>query len=188
MLGEHEDKRTLSEDVFYPDHAGRSESPTFKASKASGHKQQLPCMISGHTEKVEYHHVWLEWAFSGAVDWHTVKGVATGVITELPVLDLVTDQPTGATFPAEHSLIYAICEYAAYKGFNWQTFDPDKPEAFVDSMANLIPLHEKFHRAKNHGMHTETLPVWIFQAFPRKPGFIYTPDELLTAHSKGNTT
>jgi len=29
----HETRRTLAEDVFYPDHEPRTESPTFRASK-----------------------------------------------------------------------------------------------------------------------------------------------------------
>lgn len=54
---EHEHVDTLSEDVYYPDHPPRTESRTFKATKAAGHKAKLPCAISGHTDGVEYHHV-----------------------------------------------------------------------------------------------------------------------------------
>jgi hypothetical protein len=139
---EHEKKDTLSEDVFYPDHsAPRTESATFRHTKSEGHKAKIPCAISGHTEGTEYHHVFCEWAFSDAVDWHVVKGVATGEINELPVLDLVTDKPTDQTFPAKDSLIWTICKLAELRGFDWQKFDPAKPETFVDSMQNMLVLH-----------------------------------------------
>nr|WP_199065146.1 hypothetical protein [Chromobacterium sp. ASV5] len=176
---EHAHHDTLTEDVFYPAHPPRSESPTFKSTKAAGHKGRLPCAISGHTDGVEYHHVFCEWAFSNAVDWHTVKGVALGEIAQLPVLDLQTDLPiAGQFFPAKHSLLWVLCKLAEAKGFDWRTFDPARPETFVDSMANMLVLHSKFHRHRDHGIHEMSLPEWIFQAFPRVPGFVFTPDEL----------
>lgn len=174
---EHEKADRLTEDVFYPDHAVRAESPTFLHTKRAGHAAQLPCAISGHTDGTEYHHVFIEWAFADAVDWETVKGVATGQITRLPVLDLRTDQPTGETYPAEHSLIYIIAKLAAARGFDWSAFDPAQPELFVDSMANMLVLHGKFHRLKDHGIHVMSFPEWAFQAWPRKAGFVFTPDE-----------
>jgi hypothetical protein len=176
---EHEKKDTLHEDFFYPDrdHA-RTESPTFRHTKAAGHKEGIPCAISGQTENVQYHHVFCEWALSPAVDWSIVKGVALDEITELPVLDPVTDQPTSKTYPAKHSLIYAICKLAEFRGFNWHAFDPNNPETFVDSMANMLVLSEKFHIGKQHGIHFTDFAQWIFQAFPRMSGFVFTPDEV----------
>jgi hypothetical protein len=182
-LHEHEHHDTLTEDVFYPDHPPRTESATFRHTKATGHAAKLPCSISGHTDGVEYHHIFCEWAYSGAVDWATVKGVGTGEITELPVLDLDTDQPTGATYAAKDSLLWIICKLAELRGFDWHAFDPAKPETFVDSPQNMLVLQAKFHRHKNHGMHTQTFPVWIFQAFPRVAGFVYSADELQAVHT-----
>lgn len=176
VKNEHEDKRTLKEDIFYPDHV-RTESPTFRATKLAGHKANKCCMISGHTEKVEYHHSFCEYAFMLGVDWTIVKGVATGTITDLPKLDLHTDQPTSETFAAKDSMLWLLCKMAEIRGFDWSTFDPAKPEEFVDCMAHMWPLHEKFHRATGHGIHMETFPVWSFQALPRIAGFIYTADE-----------
>ena len=94
------------------------------------------------------------------------------------MLDLHTDQPTGDTYDVRHSLLWIICELAELRGFNWAEFDPAVPETFVDSMANMLVLHAKFHRQKGHGMHAVTFPVWIFQAMPRIPGFVFTADEL----------
>ncbi|WP_416052738.1 hypothetical protein [Cupriavidus basilensis] len=177
---EHEVNESVSQDVFYPDHPPRTESATFRHTKKAGHAAKLPCAISGHTEGTEYHHVFCEWAFTDAVDWRTVRGVAIGEIATLPVLDLATDQPTGDTFDAKQSLLYILVTLAAARGFDWHAFDPEKPETFIDSMANMLVLHSKFHRLKGHGIHSETLPVWIFQAFPRVPGFIYSADEMLS--------
>ena len=175
---EHEKADRLQEDVFYPDHPPRTESETFRHTKAAGHAARLPCAISGHADGTEYHHVFLEWAFADAVDWETVKGVATGRITRLPVLDPVTDQPTGDTYPAEQSLLWILCRLAAVRGFDWEAFDPAKPELFVDSMANMLVLGAKFHRHRDHGIHVMSLPEWLFQAWPRRAGFVFTPDEV----------
>ncbi len=180
---EHEKADHLTEDVYYPDHPPRTESPTFIETKKVGHAQKIPCAISGHVDGAEYHHVFVEWAFAGAIDWGMVKKVALGEVTELPVLDLQTDQPTGATFPVEHSLIWTICKLAELKGFDWKAFDPEKPETFVDSMANMLVLNAKFHRHKDHGIHEMTFPEWQFQAWPRKAGFIFTPDEEVSHES-----
>lgn len=175
---EHEQHETLQVDIFYPDHPPRTESATFRATKAAGHAEKLPCAISGQPVQTEYHHLFCEWAYSGAVDWETVKGVATGAITRLPVLDPHTDQPTGETYDARHSVLYGICLIAAHKGFDWSAFDPAHPETFVDHMANMLVLHAKYHRGKDHGIHMLPLPVWLFQAFPRTPGFMFSPDEV----------
>lgn len=175
---EHEHHDTITEDVFYPDHAPRTESAVFRATKKAGHAAGLPCAISGQKEGVEYHHIFCEWAFSGAVDWRTVKGVAIGEIATLPVLDLETDQPTGEVYDARQSLLWVIIALAAARGFDWHAFDPVHPETFVDSMANMLVLHAKFHRHKDHGIHAMSLPVWLFQAMPRVPGFVFSADEL----------
>jgi len=174
----HEVRRLIREDTFYPDHAPRQESAVFRRTKAEGHQRQLPCAISGQRAGTEYHHLFVEWADCDAIDWPCVKAIGTGEITELPVLDLVTDQPTGETYSVEHSLIWMVCKLAELRGFDWHAFDPAKPEMFVDSMANMLVLQAKFHRGKGHGIHESTFPVWIFQAYPRIGGFVYSPDEV----------
>lgn len=180
VKNEHEKKDAITEDVFYPDHPPRKESLTFRQTKSKGHKAGLPCAISGMKTGVEYHHLFCEWAFTDAVDWSVVKGVATGAITELPVLDMQSDlpTPTGETYKAEQSLLWSICKLAELRGFDWNEFNPLMPEAFIDSMANMLVLHEKFHRHKDHGIHAMSFPEWIFQAYPRTPGFVFTPDEI----------
>jgi hypothetical protein len=73
--------------------------------------------------------------------------------------------------------VAGITKLAAARGFDWQAFYPAQPELFVDSMANMLVLHSKFHRLKEHGIHAMSFPEWIFQAWPRKAGFVFTPDE-----------
>lgn len=173
---EHETKETIQVDCFYPDHAPRVESPTFRHTKSEGHKNGLRCSFGGRQDP-EYHHIFLEEAYMNAVDWEIVTGIATGRIDELPVLDPDTDEPTGEMYPVEQSMIWAICKIAEFRGFNWNEFDPSHPETFVDSMANMLPLSEKFHRHKDHGAHMLPGPIWIFQCFPRKGAFVFSPDE-----------
>jgi hypothetical protein len=175
---EHLVKVTDVEMEYYPDHPPRTESATFRHTKAAGHKVGLRCAISGQPNP-EYHHIWCEEADMAAVDWVAVKAIATGEITEIPVLDPITDQPTGETFPAEQSAVWMICKITEARGFDWHAFDPGKPETFVDSMQNMLPLAEKFHRSSTHGIHHRSLPTFVFQAYPRKAGFVFTPDEIV---------
>ena len=177
IAGEHLVKSTDVEAEYYPDHPPRTESATFRHTKAEGHKAGLRCAVSGQPNP-EYHHIWCEEADMGAVDWVTVKAIATGEITEIPVLDLITDQPTGETFPVEQSAIWMICKITAARGFDWASFDPSLPETFVDSPQNMLPLHMKFHRSPTHGIHHRSFPTFVFQGYPRKAGFVFTADEL----------
>jgi len=182
---EHEYAHALKEDVYYPEHPPRTESATFRETKRSGHAAKLPCAVSGVTDEVEYHHVFIEEAFMNAVDWRMVKEVATGQRKYLPVIDIATDKPTAAFWPVEQSLLWVVIQLTKARGFDWDAFDPTKPETFVDSMANMLVLHKKFHRGPQHGVHAESMPVWNFQLWPRVPGFIYSPDELKAIHKGG---
>lgn len=177
--GEHVDSRTLKEISFYRNHKNpRITTNIFTHTKKEGKAQHLPCMISGVQTELEYHHFFCEYSYADAVDWVLVKRVAIGEVTELPVLDLETDQPTGATFDARHSLLWLVCKLIALRGFDWHAFDPAKPETLIDSIYNMLVLNKKFHRGPYHGIHMMTFPVWVFQAFPRVPGFVFTPDEM----------
>ena len=178
---EHEVKESLTDDVFYPDHT-RVTTPTFAKTKRDGKTNGDVCAISGQSEGIEYHHVICEDAFTDGVDWEIVKKVALGEIKELPVLDPKTNLPTGATFPVSKSLIGMMIAITIARGFDWAKFDPKKPETFVDSAANMLVLHERYHRAADVGIHHHTLPIWGFLAFPRVEGFVYSPAELASRH------
>lgn len=173
---EHEVRETLTVDVFYPDHEQRTESAVFRKTKAHGHLLGLRCAFSGQ-QHPEYHHVFIEWADTDSVDWETMKRIGTGEIKELPVLDPVTDEPTGETFPVQQSWAWIVCKIAAFRGFDWNAFDPTKPEQFVDSMANMLPLSAKFHRHRDFGWHMMPFPLIAVMGLPRKRGFIFNPSE-----------
>ena len=68
--GEHEQRETLTVDVFYPDHPPRTESQQFRRTK---HQlivlEDRPCWACGTREKREVHHMIVEWADADAVDW-----------------------------------------------------------------------------------------------------------------------
>lgn len=181
---EHEFKSSTIEDVFYPDHAPRVESPTFRHTKRDGKAAGDVCVISGLAEGLEYHHVFCEAAYTSAVDWQAVKAIATGKVTHIPLLDLETGDPlfdeSGRVrfWPVERSAIAIIIALTKARGFDWEAFDPARPETFVDSPANMLAINARFHRHPNHAIHALPLPLWIFQAFPRMPGFVFSRDEI----------
>lgn len=179
---EHAHLDSITESVFYPDHDGRTESPTFQHTKHAGKKRGDRCAITGQPVDVEYHHGFLEWAFQHAVDWHTVKGIALGTVKELPVRDPYTWEPTGAMAPVEGFLIYLIVLFFKWRGFDFEAFDPEQPETFVDSPQAMIVLHKHLHREKNHGAHALTGPIFLLQAFPFVDGFVFSPDVLEAQH------
>lgn len=183
---EHQFKETDTSLVFYPDHSPRVESATFRHTKADGKKRGDVCAITGQADDLEYHHVFCEAAFANAVNWQTVKDIALGKVSHLPMIDLDTGLPIHeVTVPVDSLLIGLIVQITKARGFDWAAFDPAKPETFVDSRANMLPLNVKMHRQAGHGMHHLPLPLWIFQAFPRTPGFAFSPDELAARHTKG---
>lgn len=174
---EHAMRTTEVEVEYYPEHPPRKESSTFRRTKEEGHKAGLLCAVSGQPDP-EYHHVFCEWADADAVDWVAVKAIATGEITQVPVLDALTDQPTGETFPVEMSAVWMVIQITKARGFDWGAFDSAKPDTFIDSPQNMLPLSAKFHRSSTHGIHHRTFPTFAFQMYPRVAGFVFTPDEI----------
>jgi hypothetical protein len=178
---EHLFKASIIEQVYYPDHT-RVATPTFTKTKRDGKRNHDVCAISGQAEGIEYHHLICEDAFTDGVDWATVKDIATGKLRVLPVLDLDTDLPTGEFYPVEKSFLWVLIQITIWRGFDWEAFDPAVPETFVDSAANMLVLHEKFHRSPTHGIHRHTLSIWSMLAFPRVKGYVWSPDELAARH------
>lgn len=66
---------------------------------------------------------------------------------------------------------------AAVPGFDWDNFDPSKPETFIDGKwnANRV-LCKKHHTGKDHGIHCLDYPTWQMQKF-ETAGFVFSPDE-----------
>lgn len=175
VRGEHEFKATITEDVFYPDHEQRTESPTFRRTKhdMDAHGMQV-CAVCGSTEEVQWHHRFIEWAFADAVDFDWIKGVATGKITQM------WSEEAGkmVDIPKLH-VVYDML--ALTHDFDWKGFDPSKPEAFVDSGANMWPLCQKHHLGKDHGIHVMSFPIWVVQSCLKR-GFVFSPDEMRAKH------
>lgn len=157
-MKEHEVKETLTIDEDYPEHETRADSVVFEHTRKSMDKAGDVCMVcaDAHTEK---HHGAVEWAFSNGVDWQAVKDIATG------------KQPLFRGVPAEKMLIFWLCKVAELRGFDWDAFDPTKPEDIVDSPYWMVPLCEPHHRGKDKGVHMMDFPHWIIQAFPLVKGF-----------------
>lgn len=138
---EHEQKQTLTVDVFVPDHPDRTASAIFASTRREliEHNPGACCYICGSRDDLELHHQLIEWCDAGAVDWEKVK----------------KDVPD----------------------FLWETFDPAKPETFIDSKWNAkLVLCKKHHTGKDHGIHMLPEPLWRLQRYKRAD-FIFSPDE-----------
>lgn len=74
MNNEHEVHETLEVDIYYPDHAPRHESATFRRTKHHLIKVlDRPCWICGTRERLEVHHFHVEWADAEGVDWDKMR-------------------------------------------------------------------------------------------------------------------
>ena len=139
--GEHEQRLTISVDVFIPDHPDRTATPIFDATrrKLIEHDPDACCFICGTKENLELHHQIVEWCDSTAVNWDKVK--------------------------------------AESPDFDWEAFDPNHPETFIDSEWNAkLVLCKKHHTGKDHGIHMLPEPIWRLQKL-KKDEFIFSPDE-----------
>ncbi|MDB5358835.1 MAG: hypothetical protein JWO51_132 [Rhodospirillales bacterium] len=144
--GEHEQRLTISIDVFVPDHPDRTTTPIFAATrrKLISNNPDACCWVCGKTEAelgqpLELHHDLVEWCDSLGVAWEKVK----------------IDAPD----------------------FDWASFDPSKPETFIDSEHNAyLVLCKKHHTGKDHGKHMLPEPIWRMQRYKRDD-FVFSPDE-----------
>src|SRR5579863_9678085 len=98
IQGEHEFKETLSVDMFYINEPEpRTPTPVFQHMKRTADKAGTRCAITGQPHP-QYHHFFCEYAARDQIEWHVVKSVAMGKISERTVLDRETHQPTGETY------------------------------------------------------------------------------------------
>lgn len=74
---EHEQKRTLTIDVFIPDHPDRSNTPVFEKTRRALIQPESKCEIDNadcdYSKPLELHHNVVEWADSLGVDWEKIK-------------------------------------------------------------------------------------------------------------------
>lgn len=176
-IGEHEVKSTAIDDGYVFDHI-RTASPIFTKMEREGRAAGTRCARTGTTNDVQYHHKYCEYSLAFMVDWHVVKGIAMGTITELPVLDLDTHQPSGELAPVEGFDVWEIIQICRLvHGYDWdKEFDPDRPETFVDHQVNMAPLNIRYHIG-DRGEHRHTGPFLGGYRWPRKAGVVYAPNE-----------
>lgn len=73
----HDQVETFREDVIYPEHAQRTESPLFAQNKRTlVQKLNTPCFVCGSSDKREVHHFIVEWAMWDEADPQKVLDVA----------------------------------------------------------------------------------------------------------------
>jgi hypothetical protein len=161
MTAAHEVERTLSEQVFYPAHDARTESPEY--AKAHHHlvvELDLPCLICGvrnstlkdpaqnrhKARDMETHHHIVEWALQNAIDlakfnehvWPNLK----------------------ARHPGKYD----------------EPFTQQSMLDFIDhSEDNLWVLCDVHHRHSLVGIHAITAPIWGAQNLVRDD-FTYIPE------------
>lgn len=68
---------------------------------------------------------------------------------------------------------------ADFPNYDWENFDPRKPEMFVDNMeAQGILLCKAHHTGKGAGIHTLPFPLWVMQRYLPE-GTKFSPDEVI---------
>lgn len=76
---EHEQRETITVDIFYPDHPPRTESPLFARTKH--HLVAVldtPCWVCGTKAAREVHHFHAEWADADGIDWDKMHELHAG--------------------------------------------------------------------------------------------------------------
>lgn len=63
--------------------------------------------------------------------------------------------------------------------FDWENFDPTKPEMFVDDMITQgLLLCKEHHTGKDTGIHTLPFPLWVLQRY-LPDGVQFSPTEVI---------
>lgn len=148
-------KRALQEQVYYPEHASRSESSLYAAQHHRlVHSLDSPCLVCGvrnttladprqnkvHAQQMETHHAVIEWALQNAID---VDKFNAQVV--LPRRKLGMNKPR-----YDHDFSEAQMKA-------WIDHDSD----------NLIVLCDVHHRHTLVGIHSVTYPIWNVQSLIR---------------------
>jgi hypothetical protein len=79
VAGEHEQRLTLTVDIFVPDHPDRSESPVFRRARKLliEDNPAAKCWIDNSQcdGGLELHHFFIEWCDADGVDWDRVRAL-----------------------------------------------------------------------------------------------------------------
>lgn len=160
----HDVKRMLQEDVFYPPHSPRTESPAYeKAHRHLTEELDLPCIVCGvknstlndpvqnwvNAKAIETHHHNIEWALQNSID---LAKFNLRIIARLKV-----------TNPTKY-----VRDLTQQEMLDWIDHDPD----------NLWVVCDVHHRHSLVGIHSVTFPVWNAQDLIIG-GTEYTPTEVI---------
>lgn len=153
----HEEKETLSVDVYLPGHEPRTTSPIFCHSRLMLlQRDGSSCRQCGVHDGLEAHHSPIERAFADGVDWAIVRAICES---------------------GEWGWTQA--QRDAAKAFDWTEFDPADPYIFIDNMlVNGMLLCKDHHIRKDTGIHALPHPIWEFQRFA-KEGYVFSTDETI---------
>lgn len=156
----HEQKETLTVDVFIPGHEKRATTSLFSHTRKQLIKREEGrCWVCGRDKEesglpLEAHHHPIERSFANMIDW-----------------DLVEEQCKKGVW-GEHA-----------KNFDWSKFDKNDPYSFVDNMlVNGLLLCKDHHTGKNEGIHDLPYPVWLAQKMG-KEGYRFSEEEII--HHEG---
>lgn len=155
-------RRTLTEDVFYPEHPPRKASALYTQTH---HRlvavEDRPCVVCGvrnstlrtpanrdGAKALETHHALIEWAGANAIDWDK----------------LAADHPDLTTL---HALASAYHAHLLANGSFDGTIDPAIVTQFVDSPEQMLVICDVHHRSANRGVHMVSGPVWELQRYER---------------------
>lgn len=157
-------ERTLKEEVFYPPHSPRTESPEYaKVHKHLTEELDLPCIVCGvknstlntpenryGSKQIETHHHIIEWALQNAID-----------LTKFNQRIIAFHRAKNPQDPKyDH-------DFTEEEMLNWIDHDID----------NLWVLCDVHHRHSLVGIHSVTFPIWSPQDLI-KESFEYTPKEV----------
>ena len=145
----HEEKETLAVDVFLPGHDPRTTTPLF-----------------AHTRKQ-------------LIEREGGRCYVCGRTTDEAGPLEAHHHPVERSFAemidwSEGSLIRRD-----FPDFDWASFDPANPYAFVDDMTvNGLLLCKAHHIGKDEGIHAMPFPIWLAQRYG-KDGYKFTDSEII---------
>ncbi len=153
----HEEVETLAVEVNIPGHDPRTTTTLFRESKKKliARAGVGRCHICGATAEesghpLEAHHHPIERSLANMIDWKRVEAdCKAGMWGEPAAL------------------------------FDWASFDPAKPETFVDDMTvNGVLLCKEHHTGKDEGIHDMPFPLWIAQRYGQE-GYRFSKVEII---------
>lgn len=167
----HKVSNLLKQEVFYPPHSPRTESPAYaKVHKRLTKQLDLPCIVCGvrnstlsdptanwaQAKAIETHHHVVEWALQNAIDVAKFNARIVAFHRAKPHHDPMYDT-----------------DFTQQQMLDWIDHHPD----------NLWVICDVHHRHSEVGIHSVTYPVWGAQDLIAD-GFQYTPTEKIGGPNK----